>query len=193
MQERLFRKTALNRLASPDQLDRLMQITDLQGWLALFGLGILALLAVIWGVFGTIPITAQGEGSIKATGQTLEVVAYIPLENAQEIRSNMDMKVRVEPLTIDAEQYGYLVGEVTEISSAVALPEQIQAMLGRSLEEGVLWVEVRIGLQPDDTPSGYKWTISQGPTDVDLKSGTPVRVIITIRTERPISRVFGGL
>ena len=37
----IFRKVALERLSSPEQLDQLMQVTSPKGWLALAGLGAL--------------------------------------------------------------------------------------------------------------------------------------------------------
>lgn len=62
MQKSIFRKVALERLSSPDQLDQLMQVTSRRGWLALTALIALLAMAVFWGVFGTVAsrITAQG-------------------------------------------------------------------------------------------------------------------------------------
>jgi hypothetical protein len=62
MSNRIFRKVALERLASPEQLDQMMLVTSPKGWLALLGVGGLLLVAIIWGVFGTIPTTVPGEG-----------------------------------------------------------------------------------------------------------------------------------
>ena len=35
MQNKLFRKVALERLSSPEQLDQMMTVTSLRGWIAL--------------------------------------------------------------------------------------------------------------------------------------------------------------
>jgi multidrug efflux pump subunit AcrA (membrane-fusion protein) len=58
----LFRKVALERLSSPEQLDQLMQVTTPRGWLAMIGLAALLLVALIWGIFGSIPTTVSGQG-----------------------------------------------------------------------------------------------------------------------------------
>lgn len=58
----IFRKVALERLSSPEQLDQLLQVTNPQGWMALGALGLILLTAVGWGVFGSIPTEAAGEG-----------------------------------------------------------------------------------------------------------------------------------
>ena len=45
----VFRKVSLDRLASPEQLDQLMQITTPKGWVALLALSVLLLTAIVWG------------------------------------------------------------------------------------------------------------------------------------------------
>jgi hypothetical protein len=62
MARQIFRKEALDRLSSPEQLDQLMQVTSPRGWIALAALGLLLLAGLLWGIFGTIPTTAEGEG-----------------------------------------------------------------------------------------------------------------------------------
>src|SRR5262249_6294354 len=46
-----FRKTALDRLSSSEQLDRLLQVTSPRGWIALVGLGLLLAASLLWGIF----------------------------------------------------------------------------------------------------------------------------------------------
>jgi HlyD family secretion protein len=60
--DKLFRKVALERLSSPEQLDLLMQVTSPKSWIALAGLGVLLAAAVVWGFYGSVPtkVTAQG-------------------------------------------------------------------------------------------------------------------------------------
>ncbi|ELS04355.1 NHLM bacteriocin system secretion protein [Xenococcus sp. PCC 7305] len=58
----LFRQQALDRLSSPERLDRLMQVVGPKDWLPLGGLLIFGILAILWSVFGNIPITVTGKG-----------------------------------------------------------------------------------------------------------------------------------
>ncbi len=62
MQERLFRKEALDRLSSPEELDQLMQITSPRSWLALLAIILLIIAGIAWGVWGSIAETTSGEG-----------------------------------------------------------------------------------------------------------------------------------
>jgi HlyD family secretion protein len=71
----IFRKVALERLSSPEQLDQLVQVTDPRGWLALAGLGALLLAAIGWGVWGSIPSEAQGEGILLRQGGVSALVS----------------------------------------------------------------------------------------------------------------------
>ncbi len=71
----IFRKVALERLSSPEQLDQLLQVTEPRGWLALSGLGALILASLSWGVFGSIPTEARGEGILLRRGGVSSLVA----------------------------------------------------------------------------------------------------------------------
>src|SRR5262245_20043302 len=62
VQQTVFREQALERLSSPEQLDQVMQVTPLRGWLALLALAGLLAAAVMWGVFGSIPIEVNAQG-----------------------------------------------------------------------------------------------------------------------------------
>lgn len=71
----IFRKVALERLSSPEQLDQLVQVTDPRGWLALTGLSALLLAALGWGIWGSIPSAARGEGILLRQGGVSDLVS----------------------------------------------------------------------------------------------------------------------
>lgn len=70
----IFRKVALERLSSPEQLDQLVQVTNPRGWLALGALGAMLLAAIGWGIWGSIPTDATGEGILIRQGGVSDVV-----------------------------------------------------------------------------------------------------------------------
>ena len=75
----IFRQAALDRLSSPEQLDRLVAISDPLGWLALTTLMTLLAAIVAWGVFGKIPEQVTGKGIlVSAGGRVLERRAVEP-------------------------------------------------------------------------------------------------------------------
>lgn len=58
----IFRKESLERLSSPERLDQLMQVVSPRSWLPLVALGSIVGVAVIWSIYGRIPITVEGRG-----------------------------------------------------------------------------------------------------------------------------------
>ena len=74
MNTEIFRKVALERLSSPEQLDQLLTITSPKSWLALIGLFAVLFVVVVWGITGTVPTKVQGQGVIVRSGTVLNVV-----------------------------------------------------------------------------------------------------------------------
>jgi HlyD family secretion protein len=73
-QHGIFRQAALDRLASPEQLDQLLPVTDRRGWLALASFAIVILAAGIWSVHGSLPENVTGTGMLVSKGGVLEIV-----------------------------------------------------------------------------------------------------------------------
>ena len=73
MAQELFRKSALARLASPEQLDQLMEVTDTKGWWTLSALAALVVAALLWSFVGRIPTTVQGAGILLREGGVFDV------------------------------------------------------------------------------------------------------------------------
>lgn len=73
MSKSIYRKAALDRLASPEQLDRLVEVTRPRHWLALGGLGAIIVAGLVWGIFGRIPTTIEGQGILMSSGGIFEV------------------------------------------------------------------------------------------------------------------------
>lgn len=71
----IFRKVALERLSSPEQLDQLLQVTSPKSWLSLVALGVVLSAAVTWGFVGSIPTVASGEGILLRQGGVSDLVA----------------------------------------------------------------------------------------------------------------------
>ena len=58
----IFRQQALERLSSPEQINRLMQVVSPKDWLPLGGLTLLGVLGLFWSLLGNIPVTVTGKG-----------------------------------------------------------------------------------------------------------------------------------
>lgn len=71
----LFRKSSLERLSSPEQLDQLIRVTSSRAWLALSAIAGLLLVALLWGIFGNIPSKVRGACILIRPGGVDEIVA----------------------------------------------------------------------------------------------------------------------
>ncbi|MEH1945874.1 MAG: NHLP bacteriocin system secretion protein [Nostoc sp.] len=60
----LFRKEALERISSPEELDQIMQVVSPKKWLPLVAVGSLVAAGLTWSFLGRIPITVTGTGII---------------------------------------------------------------------------------------------------------------------------------
>lgn len=68
---KLFRDDALDRLASPELLDRRLVVVRAPGWLALVALLLLIALTLAWSLLGRVSTTLSGEGLLLGDGGSL--------------------------------------------------------------------------------------------------------------------------
>lgn len=69
----IFRKVALDRLSSPEQLDQLITVTSPKGWVALATMAAIIAAVIAWGIFGSIATKVNGTGMILAPGGMTQV------------------------------------------------------------------------------------------------------------------------
>jgi HlyD family secretion protein len=72
---RIFRKSALDRLASPEELDQIIQVSGSKSWAALLAILLIWGVVVYWGFKGSLQTTVTGRGMIVRTGGVLRIVA----------------------------------------------------------------------------------------------------------------------
>jgi HlyD family secretion protein len=70
-----FRAAALERAASPEQLDHLVGITRPLDWIVAFVVCLALAAALAWGIFGRIPTHAAGEGILVGRGRVVDAVS----------------------------------------------------------------------------------------------------------------------
>jgi len=62
----LYRKSALDRLSNPEQLNKVLKVTSPMSWLALMGVTLIIVVTLIWSFVGTIPETVTSKGIVSA-------------------------------------------------------------------------------------------------------------------------------
>ena len=128
MQKPLFHQEAMDKTLSPDELDRLMRVTDPKGWLALIALLALVAATVVWGVFGNVPIEVGGDKGVLLAGDFRSQAASNPGGalpdggGAPERRQNI---AGVSALTMDqAWEAARMAGRIVESGTYEELMER---------------------------------------------------------------------
>jgi HlyD family secretion protein len=129
----IFRKVALERLSSPEQLDQLVQVTNPRGWLALGALGAMLLTAIGWGIWGSIPTEATGEGILIRQGGVSDVVTAANGQVAEVLVNVGDVVKKGQPVTRIRQDS--LIRQIRDNEAKQAALKSEYATLQRSAEE----------------------------------------------------------
>lgn len=70
----IFRQSALDRISSPDQLDKVLKITSPMSWLALLGITLIIVFAVVWSFTGSLPSTITAPGVIVSSNTSTNTI-----------------------------------------------------------------------------------------------------------------------
>lgn len=62
----LYRKSSLERISNPEQLDKVLKITSPMSWLALIAITLIIVVTIIWSIIGTIPETITTKGIVSS-------------------------------------------------------------------------------------------------------------------------------
>lgn len=90
----LFRSEAVKRIRSPEQIDRMMQVTSSPAWMALATLGAIIVAAILWGLFGSLPthVSAKGillsgaDGTQKVVASGAGLLSKLSVKGGDEVK-----------------------------------------------------------------------------------------------------------
>lgn len=129
MQEKLFRKAALEKLSTPEELDQLMQVTTPKGWLALVAIICLLIATVAIGIFGVIAVRVDGRYCIVAKDViTGAAQAFVYISPQKDNRVLAGDEVHITPSTFTTGDY--ILGEVAAVDDFPVNDVQMQAVIG---------------------------------------------------------------
>lgn len=130
--KQLFRKTALEHHATPDQLDRSIKITGPRAWLVLLTLLMILITVLAWSILGSIATRVEGQGILVAEkGSIFAAVApegqsyikTIKVHSGQQVKKNqilveLDNPGLKEKIKITQEFLTDLTKQHTQLSNA---------------------------------------------------------------------------
>lgn len=156
----LFRRAALERLSTPEQLDQLIPITNPRAWLILLGLLAILIAVLIWGFTGSVTKEFQGRALLINSGGVRQV--FTPY--AGQI-------VELSPSLRQAGSAGETLLSAGELVAVVAQPDGSQPMEVLSPHDGrVLEIRATEGetVQAGDSLLSLEFTGDDAPLEAVL-------------------------
>lgn len=123
------------------------------------------------------------------------VLLYVPVQEGKKIQPGM--MVQIAPGSVDASEYGTLVGQVRSVSSYPLLADSITNWTGN--KELTTWIlkqtggaamEVKVDIIKDsDTATGYLWSSIHGAAEA-ITPGTTCTGSVVVKRQAPITKAF---
>ncbi len=192
MDASIFRKSSLERISSPDQLNEYLKVTHPKVWVVLLGHFLILIALVIWVLWGTVPESVQMSGfAYSREGPANTVYGYLRLKTAKRLRPGM--AAQVSPDYAPRNQFGYIHGKIVQIGEKPLSVDQLrqrfpaEAYLHELLpREGPA---VEIVIQLESGPQGLHWSNKKGES-LQITSGSECNLQIITQERRPFELVF---
>ncbi len=123
-----------------------------------------------------------------------EVTAYVPIDVAKTLK--LGMEAQISPNYAPREEYGYMEGVITSISSVPVTEESIIKHMGtmgyaESVMPDTTCIEMRIKISYDpESANSYKWSNKNGEKLL-VEIGTQCNVQIITSSMKPIELLLG--
>ena len=142
---------------------------------------------------GSIVHEGQSLLTMERTDPPLKLVAYIPPADGKKVHEGM--MVNINPTTVQPEEHGHMLGEVTRVSSFPSTPQGMMRILrneGLVTQMSAMGSPIEVLIEPitdPSTPSGFKWSSRKGP-DQQVVAGTLAHASVVVEQRRPINMVI---
>lgn len=114
----LFRKSSLERVSSPDQLNEYIKVTSPNLIVLLVGIFTILIAGAIWIFSGAIPKTVDMPGVIATDVYgNQKVYCFVPIGTSKRLETGME--VQISPDYANKEEYGYIKGHILSVGKDV--------------------------------------------------------------------------
>jgi multidrug efflux pump subunit AcrA (membrane-fusion protein) len=150
-----------------------------------FSGGVVELLAT----FGDFVNVGDDILNFESDEEELGVLLYVPPAVSGQLSPGM--QARISPATAGRQQFGFLLGQLDQVAPYPSTRDGMVALLNNDtladqLYRNAAGTPVEVWVQPEraDTPTGFRWSSSQGPER--LRAGTLCTVDVVLAQRRPI-------
>lgn len=129
------------------------------------------------------------------TQDALSAIIFVPAEVGESLKPGV--VVHVDPTYVNKEEYGFIKGEVKQVSDYPVSQQRMLELVGTEalmsyFSDGKVVMEVEVNLSKSySTVSGYEWSTPQGPP-FSIYEGTLCYADFIVETSRPIDLVIPG-
>ncbi len=185
----LFRKSTLERVTSPEQLNEYIKVTNPSLIVMLIGIFTILIAGVIWIFSSGIPKTVDLTGvAVTDSVGTQKVYCYVPIATSKRLATGMD--VQISPDYADREEYGFINGKILSVGSSVMTEEYLNSKFSNpqlvipsvtaAMQQGnVVEIEISLG----------EWSSEKGE-GIEVTDGTTCAVSAIIGETKPYELIF---
>ena len=124
----LFRKSSLERVSSPDQLNEYIKVTNPSLVVILIAIFSILVAGIIWIFCGTVPKTVNLTGAIAENyDNQIRVYSYVPIGTSRRLKEGME--VQISPEYAEREEFGYITGKITSIGTDIVTDYSIASKI----------------------------------------------------------------
>ena len=196
-QGKIFRKVAVDRLSSPDELTEMASFTRPYDWLILCVVGALLLGAIGWSSVAKLPIMTEGSGVLQRSEQPesgpSQALVFVSEKAVRQIKPGLPVQMTLEGFP--PQQFGFLSGMVIRVHPSPLNDTGLRQFLDRQdLAElcisQQLRIRVDVALAPKASGTGLR---PAKELYKQLAAGMKVKAQITLGQEHPLAWILPWL
>lgn len=191
----LFRKSTLERVSSPEQLNEYIKVTNPSLIVMLLGIFTILAAGMVWVFCGGIPNAVDLSGVV-ATNMKGEqsVYCYVPISTSKKFKQGM--AVQISPDYASREEYGYINGIVESVGTSIVTsdtlesnfydPQIVLPTVSAAMQTGNV-VEIKVKMGDWSTEKGKSLEVTDGTEcvmDVVVGETRPIEFVINTRTAK---------
>lgn len=188
-EKNLFRKSSLERVSSPEQLNEYIKVTNPSLIVILVTVFAMILSAMVWIFAGGLPKTVSLEGVVMGNSSgTQKVYSYVSIGDSKRLTEGT--AVQICPEYAPREEYGYINGKITSIGDEIVTSQYLNykfdnpqiilpLITAASKESNLIEIEMEMG----------DWSNENGK-NIEIVEGTLCEVSAIVGETKPYELIF---
>lgn len=133
--QRIFRKQALDKLSSPEQLDRALSVTSPRSWIALIAVLAVVSAVAVWSAFGRVSSYVRADGLLLSRGGTVVDAVAAGQGRLTSIAVSLGDEIEQGDVVATVEDDALIQRHVSAQGLAAELEDTLEALTGAIAKE----------------------------------------------------------